>query len=372
MSNDVWGTPVVADDLLYVTSFEVHALDVASGRRQFKTRDVAWSMAVAGGRIHASDGPTPVRAGRAGRHRALAAAHRRLGLLPQGRPRHRRHRHPRRRRTGLGGRQRREAVGDSAAPRPTSRPPRPGPRSTTARSTSGGTPGCCALEARTGEERWSYPIGDAASCGGVPVRVTPAEDGVRLRRAPAPASSRSTSPTGAVRWHFEAPAVFLCPPAFAPGPAVTGGGVYLADYLGTVYALDATDRPATAGASPRRPGTRSSRSLVADGHVHRRQRQARSTPSTRSRGTPTWRFAAGGDVVGAPVVAEGRVHFGSADHLPLHARRGRRPAALEAGHRAARSPARRWPSGGVVYACSKDRCVYALDAAKGTGQARQS
>ncbi|WP_425576153.1 PQQ-binding-like beta-propeller repeat protein [Streptomyces axinellae] len=26
--------------------------------------------------------------------------------------------------------------------------------------------------------------------------------------------------------------------------------------------------------------------------------------------------------------------------------------------------------GGVVYACSKDRCVYALDATKGTGQSR--
>ncbi|WP_414506049.1 protein kinase domain-containing protein [Streptomyces sp. NEAU-L66] len=58
MSNDVWGTPAVADDLLYVTSFEVHALDVASGRRKFKTRDVAWAMAVADGRIHASDGPS--------------------------------------------------------------------------------------------------------------------------------------------------------------------------------------------------------------------------------------------------------------------------------------------------------------------------
>ena len=47
--------------------------------------------------------------------------------------------------------------------------------------------------------------------------------------------------SGQVRWHFEAPAVFLAPPAFAPGPAITGGGVYLADYLGTVYALDAVD-----------------------------------------------------------------------------------------------------------------------------------
>ena len=34
MSNDVWGTPSVAGDLLYVTSFEVHALDVATGRRR--------------------------------------------------------------------------------------------------------------------------------------------------------------------------------------------------------------------------------------------------------------------------------------------------------------------------------------------------
>ncbi len=28
-------------------------------------------------------------------------------------------------------------------------------------------------------------------------------------------------------------------------------------------------------------------------------------------------------------------------------------------------------TGGVVYACSKDRCVYALDAAKGTGHSRR-
>ena len=58
MSNDVWGTPVVSSGRLYVTSFEVHALDVATGRRQFKTRDVAWTMAVSAGRIHGSDGPS--------------------------------------------------------------------------------------------------------------------------------------------------------------------------------------------------------------------------------------------------------------------------------------------------------------------------
>ncbi|PYC62392.1 serine/threonine protein kinase, partial [Streptomyces tateyamensis] len=46
MSNDVWGTPLVADGTLLVSSFEVHALDIASGRRRYKTRDVAWAVAV--------------------------------------------------------------------------------------------------------------------------------------------------------------------------------------------------------------------------------------------------------------------------------------------------------------------------------------
>ncbi|MGW2548228.1 condensation domain-containing protein, partial [Kitasatospora sp. NPDC001574] len=57
MSNDVWGTPVVADGTLFVSSFEVHALDIASGQRRYKTRDVAWALAVDAGRVHAADGP---------------------------------------------------------------------------------------------------------------------------------------------------------------------------------------------------------------------------------------------------------------------------------------------------------------------------
>ncbi|MER0247121.1 PQQ-binding-like beta-propeller repeat protein, partial [Streptomyces sp. HSW2009] len=51
MSNDVWGTPAVAGALLYVTSFEVHALDTGTGRRVFRPRDVAGAQALDRGPI---------------------------------------------------------------------------------------------------------------------------------------------------------------------------------------------------------------------------------------------------------------------------------------------------------------------------------
>ncbi|NEE24120.1 PQQ-binding-like beta-propeller repeat protein, partial [Streptomyces sp. SID7982] len=203
----------------------------------------------------------------------------------------------------------------------------------------------------------------AASCGGVPVRVTPATDGHVYVAAGTRVLAVETG-SGRVRWHFEAPAVFLSPPAFAPGPAVTGGGVYLADYLGTVYALDATTgkdrwRIATEARSSIEPV------LVAVGNVHVGSGSALYTLDAVT-GTPKWRFAAGGDVVGAPVVADGRVHFGSADHVlyTLDAAGGQLRWKLATGGEITGSPV---AQGGVVYACSKDRCVYALDALKGTG-----
>jgi outer membrane protein assembly factor BamB len=83
-------------------------------------------------------------------------------------------------------------------------------------------------------------------------------------------------------------------------------------------------------------------------------------------GTPKWRFAAQGEIVGSPAVVEGRVHFGSADHClyTLDAATGQLRWKLETGGEITGSP---MIQDGVVYACSKDRCVYALDAAKGTG-----
>ncbi|MEU3396991.1 outer membrane protein assembly factor BamB/tRNA A-37 threonylcarbamoyl transferase component Bud32 [Streptomyces filamentosus] len=365
MSNDVWGTPVVDGDLLYVTSFEVHALDTGSGRRQFKTRDVAWSMAVAQGRIHASDGPTlyaldATDGGERWRHRTDAWVYSLRvdrGTVVTG--------------TRGGGVQGWEASNGAKLWEVTGcqtdfETPEAGP------AIHGDTvyvwqdARLKALDARTGVERWSYPIGDAASCGHVPVRVAPAEDGCVYVSAGTRVLSIDIA-AGHVRWHFEAPAVFLSPPAFAPGPAVTGGGVYLADHLGTVYALDATT-----GQDRWRIATEQRQSaepvLVADGNVHVGSGSALYTLDAVT-GTPRWRFAAGAELVGAPVVADGRVHFGSADHVlyTLDATGGQLRWKLATGGEITGSPVAK---GGVVYACSKDRCVYALDAAKGTATGR--
>ncbi|KUL27506.1 PQQ-binding-like beta-propeller repeat protein [Streptomyces regalis] len=365
MSNDVWGTPSVADDLVYVTSFEVHALDVATGRRRFKTRDVAWSMAVADGRIHASDGPTlfalECREGadlwRLQTDAWVYSLKADRGTVVTG--------------TRGGGVQSWEAsngqkLWEITGAQTDFESPEAGPALYDGTVYVWKDARLRALDARTGDERWSYPIGDAASCGGVPVRVAQAPDGYVYVSAGTRVLALDVA-SGHVRWHFEAPAVFLCPPAFVPGPAVTGGGVYLADYLGTVYALDATDgrdrwRIATEARSSIEPV------LVAAGHVHVGSGKGLYTLDAVT-GTPKWRFQAGGDIVGAPAVAEGRIHFGSTDHLlyTLKADDGRLRWKLATGGEITGSPV---VKDGVVYACSKDRCVYALDAEKGTGTAR--
>ncbi|MFI1797807.1 PQQ-binding-like beta-propeller repeat protein [Streptomyces sp. NPDC020379] len=366
MSNDVWGTPTVAGELLYVTSFEVHALDVASGRRQFKTRDVAWAMAVADGRIHASDGPTLYALDAAdGAERWRLATDGWVyslradrGTIVTG--------------TRGGGVQAWEAANgellwEMSGLQTDFETPDCGPFAQDGTVYVWADGRLRALEARTGAERWSYPVGDTASCGGVPVRLLAAPDGVVYVAAGTRVLAIDVA-RGDVRWRFEAPAVFLSPPAFAPGPAVTGGGVYIADYLGTVYALDAaTGRDRWRIATEPRQSTEPV--LVASGAVHLGSGGALYTLDAVT-GTPRWRFAAGGDVVGAPVVAEGRVHFGSADHClyTVDAAGGQLRWKLATGGEITGSPV---AMGGVVYACSKDRCVYALDAAKGTGLSRR-
>ncbi|WP_416965356.1 PQQ-binding-like beta-propeller repeat protein [Streptomyces sp. Agncl-13] len=365
MSNDVWGTPTVAGDLVYVTSFEVHALDVQTGRRSFKTRDVAWSMAVADGRIHASDGPTlfalDAREGgdlwRLSTDAWVYSLKAERGTVVTG--------------TRGGGVQAWEASSGQKLWQLTGaqtdfESPEAGPALHDGTVYVWQDARLRALDARTGDERWSYPIGDAASCGGVPVRITAAPDGQVYVAAGTRVLSVDVA-SGRVRWHFEAPAVFLCPPTFAPGPAVTGGGIYLADYLGTVYALDAAD-----GRDRWRIATESRASiepvLVAAGHVHVGSGKGLYTLDAVT-GTPKWRFQAGGDIVGTPAVAEGRIHFGSTDHLlyTLKSDDGRLRWKLATGGEITGAPVVR---DGVVYACSKDRCVYALDAEKGTGTAR--
>lgn len=367
MSNDVWGTPVVADDLLYVTSFEVHALDVASGRRRFRTREVAWSMVVSGGRVHASDGPSlyalDARDGselwRLATDGWVFSLHVDRGTVVTG--------------TRGGGVQAWDAatgekLWELGGAQTEFETREAGPSVHEGTVYTWGEGRLFALEARTGAERWSYPVGDAGATGGVPLRLTAAEDGTVYVCAGARVHALDGA-SGAERWRFDAPAAFLSPPAFVHGPAVAGGGVYLADHLGTVYALDAlTGQDRWRIATEARHSTEPV--VASDGLVHLGSGGALYTLDAVS-GTPRWRFAAGGDVVGAPVVADGRVHFGSADHClyTLDAVGGQLRWKLATGGEITGSPV---AERGVVYACSKDRCVYALDAAKGTGQARHA
>lgn len=363
MNNDLWGSPVVQGELLYVTSFEVHALDVASGRRQFKTRDVAWSVAVTGGRVLASDGPNLFALDAADgtdRWRAttgswvysLAAERGTVVTATRG-----------------GGVQAWESgtgeeLWELSGAQADFETQATGPVLGGGVVYVWGEGLLYALEARGGAELWRHPVGDASATGGVPVRVRPTDDGVVYVCAGSRVLALDAA-TGAERWRFDAPAAILCPPAYEPARS-RAGGVYFADYLGTVYALDVTS-----GDDRWRIGTEARQStepvVVADGLVHLGSGAAMYTLDAVS-GTPRWRFAAGEAIVGVPVVAAGRVHFGSEDHClyTVDASRGRLSWKLETGGAITGSPV---ADSGMVFACSKDRCVYALDAALGTRQA---
>ncbi len=383
MNNDLWGSPIVREGLLYVTSFEVHALDVASGRRQFKTREVAWSMAVNSGRVLASDGPsvyaldatdgsdhwrvptgswiyalraergTVVTATRGGRVQAWEA--------------------------GTG-----EQLWELTGAQTDFETQDTGPVVHGGVVYAWGDGLLYALEARTGAELWRYPVGDTSVTGGVPVRTLPTEDGVVYVCAGSRVLALDAA-SGAERWRFDAPAAILCPPAYQADRSGFGG-VYFADYLGTVYALDVTT-----GDDRWRIGTEARQStepvVVADGLVHLGSGAAMYTLDAVS-GAPRWRFAAGESIVGSPVASGGRVHFGSEDHClyTVDAVSGRLSWKLETGGAITGTPVVAGASagmgvppgpsgsggagsgGGMVFACSKDRCVYALDAARGTRQ----
>ncbi|MDT0305357.1 serine/threonine-protein kinase [Streptomyces sp. DSM 44917] len=365
MNNDLWGTPVVRDGLLYVTSFEVHALDVASGRRQFKTREVAWSMAVTGGRVLASDGPSLyaldatdgsdrwrvptdswIYALRAERGTVVTAT--RGGGVQAWE-------------SGTG--ERLWEISGAQADFETH---------DTAPVVHGGVVYVwgegmlSALEARTGSPLWRYPVGDTAATGGLPVRVTPTDDGLLLVCAGSRVLALDAA-TGGERWRFDGPAAILCPAAYQPAGSAAAG-VYFTDYRGMVYALDlATGADRWGIATEARQSAEPV--VVADGLVHLGSGVAMYTLDAVS-GTPRWRYAVGGAIVGAPVVSDGRLHFGSEDHClyTLDAVSGRLSWKLETGGAITGTPA---AANGMIFACSKDHCVYALDAARGTRQSSQ-
>ncbi|SOD63598.1 Serine/threonine protein kinase [Streptomyces zhaozhouensis] len=362
MSNDLWGSPTVYGGALYVTSLEVHALDVASGRRRFRTREVAWSMAVDGGLVLASDGPSLFaldasdgtdrwRVGtdgwiyglRAERGTVLTAS--RGGLVTAWE-------------AGTG-----EQLWELTGGQSDFETQDAVPVMRDGVVYAWGEGQLYVLQARTGAELWRYPVGDTSVTGGVPVRVTPADDGTVYVCAGSRVLALDAA-SGAERWRFDAPAAILCSPTYQPAGG-RDAGVYFTDYLGTVYALDlATGDDRWRIATEARQSTEPV--LVSDGLVHLGSGTAMYTLDAVS-GTPRWRFAAGESIVGAPVVRDGRLHFGSEDHClyTLDAVSGRLSWKLETGGAITGTPA---AANGMVFACSKDHCVYALDAARGTRQ----
>ncbi|MER5641392.1 serine/threonine-protein kinase [Kitasatospora sp. NPDC002227] len=349
MSNDVWGTPVVADGTLFVSSFEVHALDIGSGQRRYKTRDVAWALAVDAGRVHAADGPHLYtvdvadgterwRSSLDGWVYALDAAD---GVLCCG--------------TRGGGVQLRSAASGAELWRADDAQqdyenPQSGPAlvAGAAYYYGGGRLRC--VDPRGGGLRWSFPVGED-----VPSR--PVERGGVLYVTAGHRVHALDAATGVERWRFEAAVVLFTP------PALDESAVYVADYLGTVYALDAaTGRDRWRGRTGSRQGAEpvvlaAGTALVAAGDTL----HAFDTVSGRER----WRYRARGEIVGAPAAGEGLVHVGSRDHSlhTLDLTTGRLRWELGTKGELTGSPV---AVGGRVFVGSKDRCVYALDAFYGT------
>ncbi|WP_406199711.1 PQQ-binding-like beta-propeller repeat protein [Kitasatospora sp. NBC_01560] len=349
MSNDVWGTPVVADGTLFVSSFEVHALDIASGQRRYKTRDVAWALAVDAGRVHAADGPhlyTVDVADGTERWRqsldgwvySLDAAD---GVLCCG--------------VRGGGVQLRSAAGGAELWRADDAQqdyenPQSGPALVggAAYYYGGGRLRC--VDPRGAGLRWSFPVGED-----VPSR--PVERAGVLYVTAGTRVFALDAASGVERWRFDAPVVLFTP------PALDADTVYVADYLGTVYALDAaTGRDRWRGATGARQGAEpvvvgEGMVLVGSGEVL----YAFEAATGRER----WRYTARGEIVGSPAVADGLVHLGSRDHSlhTLDLASGQLRWELGTKGELTGSPV---AVGGKVFVGSKDRCVYALDAFYGT------
>ncbi|MEY9847456.1 serine/threonine-protein kinase [Streptacidiphilus sp. MAP5-3] len=349
MSHDVWGSPVVADGVLYVTSFEVHALDIASGRRRFRTGDVAWALAVADGRVHAADGPSLFtlhaadgterwRVALDGWTYTLDAAG---GAIVAG--------------TRGGGVQVRSAIDGSEMWQARD----------AQQDYENSQSGPCVLgdsvyyygggrlrsvELTSGQLQWALPLGEEVPSRPVLHRgVVHVCNGTRVLAL--------DEATGQERWRFDAPV------ALFTSPVVTEEGVFFADYLGTVFALD------TATGSLRwhvRTGGRQGADpvVLAGGVLLVSSGDTVHAFDART-GAEHWRYAARAELAGVPASADGLVHVGSRDHSlhTLDLATGRLRWKLDTGGEITGTPV---AADGKVFASSKDHCVYALDAALGT------
>jgi outer membrane protein assembly factor BamB len=354
MSHDVWGSPIVSDGVLYVASFGVHALDIASGRRRFRTESVAWALAVADGRVHAADGPsvfTLQAADGAERWRvaldgwtytldaaggALVAGTRGGGV----------HVH-----STIDGSEMWHAKDAQQA----YENPAAGPCVIGDSVYYYGGGHLRSVELTTGQPQWAFPVGEEVPSRPVLHRgVLYLCSGARVLAV--------DEQTGAERWRFDAPVVLFT------SPAVSELGVFVADYLGTVFGLDPASgavrwHARTGGRQGADPAVLAQETVLVGSGDTVHAFDART-------GAERWRYAARSELAGIPAQADGLVHLGSRDHSlhTLDLATGRLRWKLDTGGEITGSPV---TAEGRVFACSKDHCVYALDAARGTATTRE-
>ncbi|MFC5910776.1 PQQ-binding-like beta-propeller repeat protein, partial [Streptacidiphilus monticola] len=352
MQHDVWGAPVVAEGALFLASFEVHAFDIATGRRRFKSRDVAWAMVYADGRVHAADGQNLFtlhggdgserwRAVLPGWTYSLDAAG---GVLVAG--------------TRGGGVHVRSAIDGSelwsaADAQQRYENPACGPSVLGDAVYYYGEGRLHSLELTSGQRQWSHPVGED-----VPSRPLLHARTLYVANGAGVVALDETS--GQERWRFDAPAVLFT------SPVTAGQLVYVADYLGAVFALDAvTGAVVWTAQTGRRQGA--DKVVVTDGIA---LVGAGDTlyAFDAALGEERWRYSARGELAGAPAADGGLVHVGSRDRSlhTLDLTTGRLRWKLDTGGEIAGSPV---AAEGRVFACSKDHCVYALDALLGTATA---
>jgi outer membrane protein assembly factor BamB len=354
MSHDVWGAPIVSDGVLYVASFGVHALDIASGRRRFRTESVAWALAVADGRVHAADGPNLFtlqaadgverwRVALDGWTYTLDGAG---GVLVAG--------------TRGGGVHVHSAIDGSEMwqtkdAQQAYENPGSGPCVIGDSVYYYGGGSLRSVELTTGQLQWALPLGEDVPSRPVLHRgLLFLCSGTRVLAV--------DEQTGAERWRFDAPVVLFT------SPAVSEQGVFVADYLGTVFALDPANgavrwHARTGGRQGADPA------VLADDTVLVGSGDTVFAFDART-GAERWRYTARGELAGIPAAANGLVHLGSRDHSlhTLDLATGRLRWKLDTGGEITGPPV---TADGRVFACSKDHCVYALDAARGTATTRE-
>lgn len=367
MSNGVWGSPLTWGGDLYVSSFEVHALDLSTGRRRFKSGTPVWTMRIADDLVHAADGQSlytfdtgtgeprwQVTAGgwiyslSVGRG-AVCAGTRGGGVqawgASDGTPWWR--------------------LGDAQASQEF---PQTGPEilqdAVFYHVAGGGGLELHAIDLASGVPRWSAPVGGAA-----PLRPTVADPDTGAGGLVFVAAGASLyaldSAAGGLLWRFDAAAEIRTPPVVVSGPGPAA--VCVADARGQVSMVGAGD--GRARWQTETEGTPGTEPIVAGSGVVLVTSAATVHALDTADGHPRWRFDARAAVVGSPAYADGLAHIGSKDHrlYTVDTVSGRLRWRLETGGEITGTPA---VAGGAVCVCSADTCVYALDAARGTATAR--